>query len=84
MTVALYLLTMVERSSTFAPVKSTSAAIAFFQKFNLYSHLPTKSPAVGMVQHAATRKFSLTPKGRKDPFQWAQVGSFAIAYGMHN
>jgi len=82
--VALYLQSVVERSSTFAPVKSASAAIAFFQKDNQYSHLPTKSPAVGMVRQVTTRKFGLTPKGRKEPFQWAQVVSFALAYGVHN
>jgi hypothetical protein len=65
-------------------VKSASAAIAFFQKVNMYNHLPTQSPAVSMVRQAATRKFALTPKGRKDPFQWTQVVSFALVYGMHN
>jgi hypothetical protein len=83
-TAALYLQSVVERSDTFAPVKSASAAIAFFQKVNLYNHLPTLSPAVGMVRQAATRKFGLTPKGRKEPFQWDQVVSFALAYGVHN
>jgi len=40
-TVALYLKSLVERSSTFAPVKSASAARAFFQKINLYNQSTT-------------------------------------------
>ena len=35
-----------------------------------------------MVRQAASRKFGLTPKGRKDPFQWAQVVTFALEYGV--
>jgi hypothetical protein len=65
-------------------VKSASAAIAFFQKVILYNHLPNQSPAVSMVRQAATRKFGFTPKGKKEPFQWTQVVSFALAYGVHN
>ena len=84
MTVALYLQSVVERSNTFAPVKSASAAIAYFQKINLHHHLPTQSPTVGMVRQAATRKFGLTPKGRKEPFQWAQVVAFALEFGVRN
>ena len=83
-TVALYLQSLVERSKTFAPVKSASATIASFQKVNLFNHLPTQSPAVGMVRQAAARKFGLTPKGRKEPFQWAQVVAFAQAYGVQH
>ncbi len=71
MTVALYPYSVVERSNTFAPVKSASAVIAYFQKINMHEHLPTQSATVGMVRQAATRKFRLTPKGRKEPFQWA-------------
>ena len=41
MTVALHLQSVIERSNTFAPVKSASAAIAYFQKINLQHHLPT-------------------------------------------
>ncbi len=73
-----------ERSKTFAPVKSASAAIAFFQKVNLFSHLPTQSLGVGMVRQAAARKFGLTPKGRKEPFQWAHVVAFDQAYGVQH
>jgi len=80
-TVALHLHSVVERSKTFAPVNSASATIAFFQKVNLFSHIPTQSHVVGMVRQAAARKFGLTPEGRKEPFQWAQVVAFAQAYG---
>ena len=37
-----------------------------------------------MVRHATTRKFGRTPKGRKEPFQWAQVVAFALEYGVCN
>ena len=37
-----------------------------------------------MVRQAATRKFGLTPKGRKEPFQWSQVVSIALAHGVQN
>ncbi len=37
-----------------------------------------------MVRQAATRKFGLTPKGRKEPFQWASVVFFALEYGVRN
>jgi len=43
MTVALYLQSVVERANAFAPVKSASADIAYFQKINLQHHLPTMS-----------------------------------------
>ena len=46
MTVALYLRSVVERSRSYAPVKSPSDAIAFYQKVNMFGHLPTRSPAV--------------------------------------
>ena len=41
-TVAMFLQLLVEKSVTFAPVKKASAAIAFFQKVNLFDHLPTR------------------------------------------
>jgi hypothetical protein len=81
--VAVYLQSVVERSSTFAPVKSASVDIVFFKTVNLYNHLPSQSPAVGMVRQAAKRKFGLTPKGRKEPFQWAQDVFFVLAYGVN-
>jgi hypothetical protein len=84
MMVALYLQLVVERANTFAPVKSASSAIAYFQKINLQHHLPTQSPTVGIVRQAASRKFGLTPKGRKEPFQWAQAVTFALEYGGNN
>ncbi len=49
-TVALYLQSVADSAKTFAPVKSHSAAIAFFQKINLFNHLPTQSPALCMIR----------------------------------
>ena len=63
-------------------MKSHSAAIAYFQKVNLFNHLPTQFPVICMVRQAATRKFGLSPKNRKAPFKWADVVMFAIAYGV--
>jgi hypothetical protein len=37
-----------------------------------------------MVRQAASRKFGLTPKGRKEPFQWTHVVAFALEYGVNN
>jgi hypothetical protein len=84
MTVAIYLQSVVESANTFALVKSASVAIAYFQEINLQHHLPMKSPTVGMVRQAASRKFGLTPKERKEPFQWAEVVAFALEYGINN
>jgi hypothetical protein len=79
---AMYLQSDANIAKTFAPVKSASAAIAFFQKINLLSHDPTLSPAVCIVRSAAMRRFGLNPKNRKDPFEWGQVVRFAEAYGV--
>jgi integrase len=65
-------------------VKAASAAIAFYQKINLFSHEPTQSPAVCLVREAATRRFGLNAKNRKEPFEWAQVVRFAEAYGSRH
>jgi integrase len=83
-TVALYLQSVMNNAKTIAPVKAASAAIAFFQKINLYDHDPTQAPAVCLVRSAATRKFGLTPKNQKDPFEWSHVVSFAEAYGVRH
>ena len=83
MTVSLYLHSVVKRANTFAPVKSASAAIAYFQKINLQYHLPTHSPTEGMARQASSRKFGLTPKGRKEPFRWARFVAFALKYGVN-
>ena len=83
-TVTLYLQYVVERANTFAPVKSASSAIAYFQKISLHQYLPTQSHAVGMVRQATSRKFGLTPKGRKEPFQWAMAVAFVLEYGVNN
>ena len=80
-TVAMYLQSVVNGAGTFAPVKAASAAIAFYQKINLFSHEPTKSPAVCIVREAAIRRFGLNAKNRKEPFECEQVVKFAEAYG---
>ena len=72
-TVALFLQSVADGAKTFAPVKSHSAAIAFFQKVNLFNHLPTQSPVVCMVRQAAARKFGLSTRNRKTPFNWADA-----------
>ncbi len=51
-------------------MKAASAAIAFYQKINLFDHEPTQSPAACLVRGAVTRKFGLNTKNRKEPFEW--------------
>jgi hypothetical protein len=46
-------------ANTFAPVKASSAAIAFYQKINLFSHEPTRSLAFCLVRSAAIGWFGL-------------------------
>ncbi len=81
---ALYLQPMVNRAKTFAPVKVASAAIAFYQRCNLFDHGPTQCPVVCLVRNAAMRRFGLTPKNRKEPFVWADVVLFTEAYGARS
>ena len=81
-TVALYLQSVADGAKTFVPVKSHSAATAFFQKVNLFNHLPIQSPAVCMVRQMSIRKFGLSPRNRKAPFKWAYLVMFATAYGV--
>ncbi len=64
-TAALYMQSVTNNAKTFAPVKAASAAIAFFQKTNLFDHEPTESPAACLVRSAAMRKFGLNAKNRK-------------------
>ncbi len=42
-TVALFLQSVADEAKSFAPVKSHSAAIAFFLKVNLFNYLPTQT-----------------------------------------
>jgi len=82
-TLALYLQSAANRAKTSAPVKAASAAIAFYQKINLFDHEPTHSPpAVYIVRSVATRQFGLNNKNMKKPFEWAQEMKFAEAYGV--
>ncbi len=76
-----YLQSVVNGAKAFAPVKAASAAIAFYQKNNLFSHEPTQSPAVCLVREVAIRRFGLNAKNRKEPFEWTQVVKFVEAYG---
>jgi hypothetical protein len=78
----MYLQSVMNSAKTFGPVKAASAAIAFYQKINLYAHEPTQSPAVCIVRSAATRKFGLNAKNQKEPFEWDDVVGFAVAYGL--
>ena len=76
----MYLQLLAERSNSYSPFKKASAAIAFFQKVNLFHHLPARALAVEMVRQAAIRKFGTAPKKRKTPFIWKNVVAFAKAY----
>jgi hypothetical protein len=78
----MYLQSVANSAKSFAPVKAASAAIAFFQKVNLFDHEPTQCPAACLVRNAAMRKFGLNPKNRKEPFEWDNVVLFAEAYGV--
>jgi hypothetical protein len=80
--VAMYLQSKANGAKSFAPVKAASAAIAFFQKVNLFDHEPTQCPAACLVRNAAMRMFGLNPKNRKEPFEWENVVLFAKAYGV--
>jgi hypothetical protein len=83
-TMALYMQSVMNNAKTFAPVKAASAAIAFFQKTNLFAHEPTQSPAACLVRSTAMRKFGLNAKNRKKPFEWDRVVDFAEAYGVRH
>ena len=80
--VTLYLQAVMDGAKTFAPVKTASAAIAFYQKINLFNQDPTQSQAACLVRSAATRCFNLNAKNRKEPFEWDEVLDFAVAYGV--
>jgi hypothetical protein len=79
-TVALYLLHVAEGASSFAAIKTTSAAIAYYQKINLFEHNPTISHLASFVRAAFARRLGTAPKQRKAPFLWADVMRFAVAY----
>ncbi len=81
-TVALYLQSVMNGAKTFAPLEAASAAIAFYQKITLCNHEQTQSPAACLLRSAATRRFGLNAKKRKEPFEWGHVVDFALAYGV--
>ncbi len=64
-TAALYMQSVMNGAKRFAPAKAAPAAIASYQKINLFDHEPTESLAVCLVRGAAMRKFGLNPKNRK-------------------
>jgi len=68
-TVTLYLQSVMNGAKTFAPVKTASATIAFYQKINLFYYKPNQSLAVCLVWGAATRKFGIYSETRKEPFK---------------
>ncbi len=78
----LYLKSMTNGAKTFAPVKAVCAAIALYQKTNLFDREPTKAPAVCIVRSAEMRKFGLNTVIRKEPFECEQVEGFAESYGV--
>ena len=77
---ALYLAHVAEGASSFAVVKTASAAIAYYQKINLFEHNPTVSPLAAFVRAAFARRLGTAPKQRKAPFLWTDVMRFAVAY----
>ena len=83
-TVALYMQSVMNNAKTFAQVKAASVAIAFYQKINLFDHEPTQLPAACLWRGAATRKFGLNTKNRKEPFERDKLVSFAEAYGVRH
>ena len=64
-TVALYLQHVADSAVSFSAVKSASAAIAYFQRINLYSHEPTMGQLASFVRNAAMRRLGLAPRSRK-------------------
>jgi hypothetical protein len=78
--VALYLAHVAEGASSFAVIKTASAAIAYYQMINLFEHNPTVSPLAAFVRAAFAGRLGTAPKQRKAPFLWADVIRFAVAY----
>jgi hypothetical protein len=76
-TVALYLQHVADSASSFSAVKSASAAIAYFQRINLFSHEPTMGQLASFVRNAAMRRLGLAPRSRKTPFTWDDILRFA-------
>ena len=74
---ALYLQHVADSANSFSAVKSASAAIAYFQKINLYTHEPTMGQLASFVRNAAMRRLGLAPRSRKTPFTWDDILRFA-------
>ena len=52
----LYLQHVADSAVSFSAVKSASAAIAYFQRMDLYSHEPTMGQLASFVRNAAMRR----------------------------
>ena len=74
--VALYLQAVINGAKTLAPVKAASAAVAFYQKINLFNQEPTQSPAACLMRSAAVRRFGMNVKNHKEPFEWEQATTY--------
>jgi hypothetical protein len=72
-TVALFLQQVADEAHSFSVIKQASAAIAFFQKINLFDHDPTLGPLASFVRKSAMRRLGLAPCRRKAPFQWEAI-----------
>ena len=70
---ALHLQHVADSSISFSAVKYASAAIAHFQKINLYSHNPAMGQLASFVRNAAMRRLWLAPRSRKTPFTWNHI-----------
>jgi hypothetical protein len=75
--VALYLRVVGVTALCFSAMKSTSAAVAFKKKKDMYNHLPTLSPLANFVREAAKRRIGTTPPRRKRPLLWKDASASA-------
>ena len=67
LTIALYLEHRTQSTSSFAVIKTASAAIAHMHNLNLYSSEPTKGAMAAMVRREATRDLGVAPQHIKEP-----------------
>ena len=72
-TVALFLQQVADEAQSFSVIKLASAAIAYYQKINLFDHNPTIGPLASFVRKSAMRRLGLAPLRRKAPFQWSDI-----------
>jgi hypothetical protein len=79
-TVALYFQAVALTATSFSAIKTTSAAIAFFQRNNMFNHPPTLSPLANFVREAVKRRIGTRHGKRKVPFKWRDVSAFPSVY----